>query len=51
MTQRIIPKKTSRVMQRGPIVKGKVTFVDWSRITLKNRRGSHSITVTMSHVI
>jgi Mitochondrial ribosomal protein (VAR1) len=28
MTQRIIPKKTSRVMQRGPIVKGKVTFVD-----------------------
>jgi len=51
MTQRIIPKISSRVIQRGPTAVGKVTFVDWSRINLKNRRGAHSITVKMSHVI
>ena len=51
MTQRVIPKISSRVIQRGPTAVGKVNFVDWSRINLKNRRGSHSITVKMSHVI
>jgi Mitochondrial ribosomal protein (VAR1) len=51
MTQRVIPKKSSRVFQRGAIAKGKVTYVDWSRVNLKNKRGAHSITVTMSHVI
>src|ERR1700729_3073274 len=28
MTQRVIPKKSSRVFQRGAIAKGKVTYVD-----------------------
>lgn len=51
MTQRVIPKISSRLIQRGPTAVGKVNFVDWSRINLKNRRGSHSITVKMSHVI
>jgi len=51
MTQRVIPRKSSRVFQRGAIATGKVTYVDWSRVNLKNKRGAHSITVTMSHVI
>lgn len=51
MTQRIVPKITTRHSQRGATATGKVTYSDWSRVTLKNKRGSHSITVTISHVI
>jgi hypothetical protein len=51
MTQKAIPRLTSRIMQRGAIKQSKVTYVDWSRINLKNKRGAHSITVKMSHVI
>ena len=51
MTQKVIPRISTREMQRGPISHRKVAFVDWSRVVLKNRRGAHSITVTMSHVI
>jgi len=51
MTQRIVPKITTRHSQRGATATGKVTYLDWSRVTLKNKRGSHSITVTISHVI
>ena len=51
MTQRVIPKISSRVSQRGATATGKVTYLDWSRVNLKNKRGAHSITVTMSHVI
>jgi Mitochondrial ribosomal protein (VAR1) len=51
MTQKVIPKRSSRTIQRGAIAQGKVCFVDWSRVNLKNRRGAHSITVTMGHVI
>jgi hypothetical protein len=38
-------------MQRGAISHRKAAYVDWSRVVLKNRRGAHNITVTMSHVI
>lgn len=51
MTQRIVPKITTRLSQRGSSASSKVTYLDWSRVTLKNKRGSHSITVTISHVI
>ena len=51
MTQKVIPRISSRVLQRGAISQSKVTYVDWSRVNLKNRRGAHSITVTMSHII
>jgi len=51
MTQKVIPRISSRVLQRGPTSPSKVTYVDWSRVNLKNRRGAHSITVTMSHII
>ena len=51
MTQKVVPKITSRTIQRGATLKGKVTFVDWSRINLQNKRGAYSITVKMSHVV
>ena len=51
MTQKVIPRISTREMQRGPISHRKVSFVDWSRIVLKNRRGAHSITIKLSHVI
>lgn len=50
MTQRVIPRMSTRVIQRGAIARGKVNSVDWSRINMKNKRGAYSITVTMSHV-
>jgi hypothetical protein len=51
MGRSIVPRESRLEFQRGATAVGKVTFVDWSRVNLKNRRGAHSITVTMSHVI
>jgi hypothetical protein len=51
MSQRVIPRLSTRIIQRGAISKGKVNYVDWSRVNLKNKRGAYSITVTMSHVL
>jgi len=51
MTQRVIPRLSTRVIQRGAIARAKVNYVDWSRVNLKNKRGAYSITVTMSHVL
>jgi hypothetical protein len=51
MSQRVIPRLSTRIIQRGAIAKGKVNYVDWSRVNLKNKRGAYSITVTMSHVL
>jgi len=51
MSQRVIPRLSTRIIQRGAIARGKVNYVDWSRVNLKNKRGAYSITVTMSHVL
>lgn len=51
MSQKVIPRLSTRVIQRGAIATGKVSYVDWSRVNLKNKRGAYSITVTMSHVL
>ena len=51
MTQRVIPRLTTRVIQKGAITKGKINYINSSRVNLKNKRGAHSITVTMSHLI
>jgi hypothetical protein len=50
MTQRVVPRISTREKQLGPVSHRKVSFVDWSRVVLKNRRGAHSISITMSHV-
>lgn len=51
LSQRIIPRLTTRVIQKGAITRGKIKYINSSRVTLKNKRGSHSITVTMTHLI
>ena len=51
MTQRVIPRLTTRVTQKGAITRGKIKYIKSSRVHLKNKRGAHSITVTMSHLI
>ena len=50
LTQRVIPRLTVKTLQRGTLARGKAQFVDSSRFTHKNKRGSFSITVTMGHV-
>ena len=51
MTQRVVPRLTSRVTQKGAVARGKINYINSSRVNLKNRRGAHSVTVTMSHLI
>ena len=51
MSQKVIPRISSLEFQRGPTSHRKVSFVDWSRVVLKNKRGAHSITITLSHVL
>lgn len=51
MTQRVIPRLTTRVTQKGAITRGKINYINSSRVNLKNKRGAHSITVTMTHLI
>lgn len=49
MTQSIIPKLTSKIIQIGSINRANTDFVTTSRYTAKNKRGAFSITVTMGH--
>lgn len=51
MTQKVIPRISSRIIQRGSISPNKVTYSNWSRLNLKNKRGSHSLTVILSHMM
>jgi len=50
LTQRVIPRKTVKTIQRGTLARGKAQFVDSARFSNKNKRGSFSITVTMGHI-
>lgn len=47
---KIIPKKTVSIIQRGSLARGVISFVDSSRYTNKSKRGSFSITVSVSHI-
>lgn len=46
LTQRVIPRKTVKIIRRGAFARGKVNFLDMARYTSKNKRGAFSITVT-----
>lgn len=46
LTQRVIPRKTVKIIRRGAFARGKVNFLDIARYTSKNKRGAFSITVT-----
>ena len=49
ITQAIIPKLTSKIIQKGSINRANTDFVTTSRYTAKSKRGAFSITVTMGH--
>lgn len=49
ITQAIIPKLTSKIIQIGSINRANTDFVTSSRYTAKSKRGAFSITVTMGH--
>lgn len=49
LSQRIVPRFTSRTIQRGNLGQTKADFITTSRFTNKNKRGAFSFTVTMGH--
>jgi Mitochondrial ribosomal protein (VAR1) len=50
ITQRVVPRFTVQSFQIGSLARGKVNFTNSSRVTLKNKRGAFSFTVTTSHI-
>jgi len=46
LTNRVVPRKTVKIIRRGAFARSKVNFLDIARYTNKNRRGSFSITVS-----
>jgi Mitochondrial ribosomal protein (VAR1) len=46
LTQRVIPRKTVKILTKGAYARGKINFLDVGRYTNKNRRGAFTITVT-----
>jgi hypothetical protein len=51
LSQKIIPRISSKTYNRGKLARGKVHFVNTSRISSKHKRGAYSITITTSSVI
>jgi Mitochondrial ribosomal protein (VAR1) len=49
LTQRVVPRKTVKIIRKGAFARGKVNFLDIARYTSKNKRGAFSITVTTGH--
>ena len=49
LSQKIVPRFTSRTIQRGNLGQTKADFITTSRFTNKNKRGAFSITITMGH--
>ena len=48
-SQKIVPRFSSRVTQRGSLSRTNTDLITKSRLTAKNRRGAFSFTVTMGH--
>jgi hypothetical protein len=46
MTQRAKPRKTINLKHRGATARGKINYLNFARLTNKNKRGSYSITIT-----
>ena len=49
LTQRVIPRKTVKVIKRGALANTKAMFVETARFTNKNKRGAFSITISIGH--
>ena len=50
MTNRIIPRKTINIFNRGALARNKVIFLDTARFTNKNKRGAYSITISTGQI-
>lgn len=50
LSQKIIPRISSKTYNRGKLARGKVHFVNTSRINNKHKRGAYSITITTSSI-
>jgi hypothetical protein len=46
MTQKVRPRKTINLKHRGATASGKINYLNFARLTNKNKRGSYSITVS-----
>ena len=46
MTQKIKPRKTINLKHRGVTARGKINYLNFARLTNKNKRGSYSITIS-----
>jgi hypothetical protein len=49
LTQRVIPRKTVKIISSGLLARGKTMFVETSRFTNKNKRGAFSLTIKIGH--
>ena len=50
MTNRVIPRKTINIFNRGALARGKIIFLDTARFTNKNKRGAYSITISTGQI-
>ena len=48
-TQKMIPRQTVQSIQEGSLARGKVHFIEKARFTNKNKRGTYSFTLSISH--
>jgi Mitochondrial ribosomal protein (VAR1) len=46
MTQTIRPRQTINLIRRGATASGKINYLNFARLTNKNKRGSYSITIS-----
>jgi len=49
MTQRVIPRRTVKIISSGALSRNKTMFTETARFTNKNKRGAFSLTVTLGH--
>jgi Mitochondrial ribosomal protein (VAR1) len=50
LTQRIKPRLTVKITQKGTLARGKANFLSKARFTDKNKRGAYSISITLGHI-
>jgi hypothetical protein len=50
LTQRVVPRKTVKIFNKGRLARGKVIYLETARFTNKNKRGAFSITIFTGHV-
>jgi hypothetical protein len=49
LTQRVIPRKTSKLIKKGAFARNKIMFIETARFTNKNKKGAFSITISIGY--